>query len=286
MLRKDANHDSRAGFTLVETGIVLVIVGLIAGGIVVGRELIHAASIRAQVTDFGKYDAAVCAFKTKYNAIPGDLPPSTSTAFGFAARIGGKFNGDSNGAIEDMFLMFDADTLDAFGNSFTGESILFWNDLATAQLLNHTFDMLDATINTDHKRMFPPTRIGKGYVFAFSDNGAYSSAIPQLGGLSYVTLTIDDSMTLFNFFGSGSTDIRPFSRIEAYAIDRKTDDGRSNSGGVRAQDPQNGAGYGFLTEGIGTGDTADCSAAGNYLTNSDPNRAASCALRVRASACL
>ena len=40
----------RAGFTLIELSIVLVIIGLIVGGVLVGQELIRAAFVRAQIT--------------------------------------------------------------------------------------------------------------------------------------------------------------------------------------------------------------------------------------------
>lgn len=39
----------KAGFTLVELAIVLVIIGLIIGGVLVGRDLIKAAELRASL---------------------------------------------------------------------------------------------------------------------------------------------------------------------------------------------------------------------------------------------
>ena len=49
----------KSGFTLVELSIVLVIIGLIIGGVVVGRDLIDAATIRAQISQIEKYNTAV-----------------------------------------------------------------------------------------------------------------------------------------------------------------------------------------------------------------------------------
>jgi prepilin-type N-terminal cleavage/methylation domain-containing protein len=65
----------RAGFTLVEIAIVLVIIGLIIGGILVGQDLIRVATIRSQVSQIDKYQAAINTFRLKYNnALPGDVP--------------------------------------------------------------------------------------------------------------------------------------------------------------------------------------------------------------------
>ena len=69
------------GFTLVELSIVLVIIGLIVSSILVGQELIQAASIKSQVSQIQTYQASVGTFMAKYRAIPGDFPKATT--FGF-----------------------------------------------------------------------------------------------------------------------------------------------------------------------------------------------------------
>jgi prepilin-type N-terminal cleavage/methylation domain-containing protein len=45
---------NRQGFTLVELAIVLVIIGLLVGGILVGQDLIKAATVRTTVSDIEK----------------------------------------------------------------------------------------------------------------------------------------------------------------------------------------------------------------------------------------
>jgi prepilin-type N-terminal cleavage/methylation domain-containing protein len=60
------------GFTLIELSIVLVIIGLIAGGILAGSELIHASKVRATVKRFTEIDTAVNTYRTKYACLPGD----------------------------------------------------------------------------------------------------------------------------------------------------------------------------------------------------------------------
>ena len=67
-------RDGIKGFTLVELSIVLVIIGLVVGGILTGRALIHSAEIRSVSSDFVSYYTAIIRFKDVYSAYPGDMP--------------------------------------------------------------------------------------------------------------------------------------------------------------------------------------------------------------------
>ena len=84
------NHTAKmarkAGFTLIEMSIVLVIIGLIVGGVLVGQDLIRAAAVRAQVSQMEKYNSAVNTFREKTGYLPGDIPDPTASEFGFQAR--------------------------------------------------------------------------------------------------------------------------------------------------------------------------------------------------------
>ena len=90
------------GFTLIELSIVLVIIGLIIGGVLVGRELIAAAEIRQQIGQIEKYNTAVSTFRLKYNCLPGDCLNAAN--YGFVAR--GPYGGEGDGAGE-VDVVFD-----------------------------------------------------------------------------------------------------------------------------------------------------------------------------------
>jgi len=66
-----------AGFTLIELSVVLVIIGLIVGGVLVGQDLIKAATVRSQITQLQQVETAIYTFRNKYGALPGDMPNAT-----------------------------------------------------------------------------------------------------------------------------------------------------------------------------------------------------------------
>jgi prepilin-type N-terminal cleavage/methylation domain-containing protein len=72
------------GFTLIELSIVLVIIGLLVGGVLVGRDLIHNAQLRKVMSEVNSLNTNVNTFRSKYDCIPGDCQKAT-TFWGAAA---------------------------------------------------------------------------------------------------------------------------------------------------------------------------------------------------------
>lgn len=69
------------GFTLLELAIVLVIVGLTAGGILLGKDMIRAAEVRSTAQQVDMIDNGIVAFQLKFGCLPGDC--TNATSFGF-----------------------------------------------------------------------------------------------------------------------------------------------------------------------------------------------------------
>ncbi|MEO8039284.1 MAG: prepilin-type N-terminal cleavage/methylation domain-containing protein [Betaproteobacteria bacterium] len=84
------------GFTLIETAIVLVIVGLLVAGTVVGAELLGSARSRALIAEIDGFKGAYFGFLDRYGSSPGDYAnairnvPHTTV------------DGNGNGLIESM----------------------------------------------------------------------------------------------------------------------------------------------------------------------------------------
>jgi prepilin-type N-terminal cleavage/methylation domain-containing protein len=47
------------GFTLIEVSIVIVVIGLIFGGVLLGRDLITAAQVRSTISQIEEYNTAI-----------------------------------------------------------------------------------------------------------------------------------------------------------------------------------------------------------------------------------
>lgn len=218
------------GFTLIELSIVLVIIGLIAGGILVGRDLVKAAEVRAQISQVEKYHQAVNTFKVKFGALPGDMPASTAAQFGFSARGQYAGEGDGNGLIEGVASNGGSVSGSVEGE---GETVMLWVDLsspAAGNLIDGNFStasftalpggVVTPTSSPNLDAYFPQAKLGNGnYVYAWS-----------FKGINYFGVS---AVTNMNFGGHGymtSSAITP--ARQAYVIDTKIDDGLPTTGGV------------------------------------------------------
>jgi len=226
--RSPEREAGEEGFTLIELSIVLVIIGLIVGGVLVGQDLIRAAEVRATISQIEKYNTAVNTFRGKYNAIPGDMPASTATAFGFAARGSNAGQGDGNGVLEGWS--------GSANNGFLqgGENLSFWVDLSVGNtttplninLIDGSFTAYTAPsvavpsiASTAIANYFPPAKLGRGNsIYVYSTNGVNYYGIGNIGSTTSGVPTTTASMTA----------------VQAYQIDKKVDDGFPVSGNVTA----------------------------------------------------
>lgn len=269
---KSKSKQKQQGFTLLELSVVIVIIGLLVGGILVGRDLVRSAELRATIGQIDKYNTAVQTFKLKFDAIPGDMRQAEALSFGMynmtAATPSGF--GDGNGLIEGG------------GTDATGEPLAFWRHLFEAGYVDGALGVQSNSILvqasgrvtadvTIVSQSLPGTELTpENYFITYSANG-----------LNYFSIMPVDSITTAGAYVFNTTGVSP---INAFNIDVKLDDGKPNIGAIIARgisavnaNPTASATSGPNTCTIGTG-TPDDTYNGVIATGGNDQ---SCGIRVR-----
>ena len=122
------NIGKHKGFTLVEIAIVLVLVGLLIGGVLKGREMITNAKIKRIERDHAGIIAAMQTYRDRYLILPGD-DDRASARFalytdGINDPAAADINGDASGVVDGAW--------EALPNTETAN---FWKHLRAANLI-------------------------------------------------------------------------------------------------------------------------------------------------------
>ncbi len=205
------NLQSKRAFTIVELATVLVIIGLVAGGLIVGNNLRRTSQLQSAILDVQNFTNVTDQFRTKYHALPGDMPNATSF---WATTVNG--NGDEQVALGP-------------------EMFRYWQQLSLANMINGPFSGVAGSggaVNAVPGINVPAFRGGGGYVLYW------------VGTVFGLTTLYDDSyLHVFSLGAVGNsnsyTDRPVLTASEAQRIDKKIDDGLPGSGKVMA--PKQGA---------------------------------------------
>lgn len=196
-------HGPSTGFTLIELAIVLVIIGLVIGGVVVGRDLIYAAQLRQVSSEYQFYGAAFNVFRDKYRAWPGDYREA-SVALG-----GGAANGNGDGMIAQW-----------------QESNYAWKHLSLAHLIPGSYNGIGGSGNVGGVNV-PASSYKNHYVYTVE------KIIPGDWGYTdhfhsgnYISTHAETTINYYPAYASG------LNAKDAQAIDIKLDDGLANSGRI------------------------------------------------------
>lgn len=254
---------ARAGFTLVELAIVLVIVGLLVGGVLVAQTLIETAGMRATGAQMESYNVAAVTFRARNHGLPGDLIAQRALSFGLAARSGGAGRGDGNALLQNGSNPL---ALNGLGH----ETALFWRDLWDADLiqtpLTNATDAPAASIITANLPLWlPPAKIrSTAYFHTYGFSGRHYFYI---GGLGAAPTDANGILSL-------APGLIP---TDAMYLDEKFDDGIGNRGSIIAT--QN-----ITTHAIdvGTGAAGEClTASFAYNVDGSDARTIACSISVR-----
>jgi prepilin-type N-terminal cleavage/methylation domain-containing protein len=196
---KKDKQKNQAGFSLIELAVVLIIMGLLIGGVLKGRDLIESARLKRVVSQLNEYRLATNTFLDRYESLPGDFNKA-STLIKPDLR-----DGNGNGIV------------DGAGLSPGSEALAFWSHLAGADLIGSPGSQ--GEINTgEFGKGAPESSLGGGFTIENNPHG--------LTGLWFV----------FGKKRGEHGDGAILTPAQALSLDKKLDNGQPTSGKVRAFD--------------------------------------------------
>lgn len=206
----------KAGFSLVELAIVLLIIGLIVGGVLKGQDLIQSARVNDVQTTMNQVRAATNTFQDKYVALPGDMERASFLNDGWSDGPNNQ-GGDGNGRIGALG---DNDWSD-------GESAKFWAHLGAAGLISG-IDGEAAVDGLNGGQDGLESAVGGYFKISYADP-AFT------GGGGDLSAGIDHWVHLSTSTGPGqSNGGGVLTSVDLRSIDLKGDDGNPLSGDVLA----------------------------------------------------
>ena len=196
---KSSHKKSQAGFSLIEIAVVLIIMGLLMGGVLKGRDLVESARLKRVISQLNEYRMATSLFLDKYEALPGDFNHA-SLLISPTLR-----DGNGNGIIEGAGLATGSETL------------AFWSHLAEAGFIGKPGP--NGEENTgEYGKGAPEASIGGGFTVETNPYG--------LSGIYFLLGKKNGD------HGDGAL----LTPSQAMSIDKKLDNGHPTSGQVRAID--------------------------------------------------
>lgn len=223
--RHMAYHPKNHGFSLVELSIVLVILGLLAGGIVAGQSLIRASELRAVTAEYARHSTAVQNFRTEFNAIPGDMTNATDY-----------WGEDPNGCPTNLIQTPREATCNGNGDNIMrydqNENLRAWQQLANAGFMEGSYTGVGGASAGQETMHIPGVNSPLGRIarttWSFNNFDTMSDAVngSWWWNLRYPKmLVVGIPNTSWPTGGFLNT-------TEAWNIDKKLDDGKPGTGAI------------------------------------------------------
>lgn len=243
---------ARAGFSLTELSVVLVLVSLLVGGITTGLNIKHTAELKSVSDDVMHLREIVDIFKQRYQNLPGDMYNATKY-WGAAdadfddckttvSTSHATCNGDGNNSI----------TTPGDGDTYY-EAHRFWQHLVNAQLMDGTYTGHragtddDATCLSNSHCGQSNFKNGSYYPVTVKEEVDYFQPDGLTGLLMYPG-DKGNALVLFRNSNEGGANgafvgAPLLTAEDTYNLDMKFDDGKPASGNMQTFKPESGSDY-------------------------------------------
>lgn len=206
----------KRGFTLIELAIVITVIGLLIGGVLVGRNMMAASRINGLISQVSKYDTDLMAYEEKNQFMPSDNP--------------------ANGGDGDDYIEMSASTTnDNWLHVFTCEISNYWGYLYPDEFSTTPCVTLGNTlaITSGAGKNVPLSKLGKDKSFIYVSTAAswiyihtnptytYYIVMPENGVIYH-----DSTYKILPTYPNNSA-VKPY---ELQRLDEKMDDGIANTG--------------------------------------------------------
>lgn len=200
------------GFTLVELAIVMIIIGLLIGGVIKGQELIKNAQVAAAVSEMKSFDAAINGVYSVYKEYPGDMmDPAGRIANCSAAPCNRPGNGNDRIGADGIYTVTADDS----------ENLSAWAQMKSAGMIT----VVDGSATLVYGNGLPQSAFGVGgYQISYHPGGLVRGNALSEGHFLQLGLTVAEA---------SSAGARFLQANVAARMDRKIDDGVSDTGSVR-----------------------------------------------------
>ena len=217
-------NNRNKGFTLVELAIVLVIIGLLIGGILAGRELLDNARVVRFATDVQTYSSSYIAFFEKYDSAPGDMATARSrirecTAATFC------YNGNNDSITGTPSMDWSTDDQSGDNTLPAVETTMFWKHLLLSDFVSGT-TVNSNPLNPIWGETHPSSEMGGGFHVLYSSENIGGVAVSSTRLIFRGKITGNAHPT-----NSGDGSLSP---LFASKVDRKMDDGHAFTGRISA----------------------------------------------------